>query len=136
MNKIKEKLRQFMSGRYGMDRLNKILMALTFALIILGIFIQNPVLNALTLAILSWVMFRSYSRNISKRTIENERLSRLLKPLRRNLSLLKLKIKEAGKNRFRSCPNCRVVIRTSKLRGKRLLSCPKCGTQFETRIII
>jgi len=136
MNKIKEMLRNFMSGRYGMDRLNTILMVAGIAMMILGSFIQHPVPNFLSLILMSITIFRTYSRNISKRRKENEQLMRIGRLVKRNFTLLKLKLKEVRNHRFRTCPNCRVVIRTSTKRGKRTLNCPKCGTEFETRIVI
>lgn len=136
MNKIKEMLRKFMSGRYGMDRLNTILMVAAIVMMILGSFIQHPVPNSLAFILMSISIFRTYSRNISKRRKENEQIMRVGRLIKRNLALLKLKFKEVRNHRFRTCPNCRVVIRTSTKRGKRTLSCPKCGTEFETRIMI
>ena len=136
MNKIKEKLRQLMIGRYGMDRLSTVLMIISFTLVILGMFIQHPIPNLLMLATISWAMFRTYSRNISRRTRENEKFLRIGKDIKRNFSLSKLKLKEIRSHRFRTCPKCRVVIRTSTKRGMRTLSCPKCKTEFTSRIII
>ncbi|HAK45198.1 MAG TPA: hypothetical protein DCO79_04670 [Spirochaeta sp.] len=134
MNKIKAAMAQFMSGRYGMDQLNKILMIAAFILILAGSFIQVPVLNSLALVVLAYTIFRTYSRNHRKRTAENQRFQRILKKIRNSFLLTKLRIKEAGTHRHIKCPQCGVIIRTSKERGPRRFTCPKCKTEFETNI--
>ena len=124
-----------MRGRYGMDRLSHILTVTAVLLTVIAMITQIPLLNIIALLIMTWIMFRTYSRNITRRRRENELLLRAGRLIKRNFALLKLKIKDAGRHRFRTCPGCRVVIRTSTKRGRRTLKCPKCGMKFETRIV-
>lgn len=136
MRNFKEKFTQFMSGRYGMDQLNNALFVSDFALIILGTFIMSPIISSFTLVITFFAMYRLYSRDISKRTLENKKFMKLWKPVRRNFSVLRLKIRERKTHRFRTCPNCKIVIRTSRNRGLRAMRCPRCKTEFKTNIYL
>ncbi|ADK81231.1 TFIIB-type zinc ribbon-containing protein [Sediminispirochaeta smaragdinae] len=131
-----EKITQFMSGRYGMDQLNKSLIGIAFILIILETFITSQVLNVTGVMVMFYTIYRTYSRDLSKRARENEKFMKLVKPVRRSFSLLKLRIREGRTHRFRTCPNCKVVIRTSKKRGTRILVCPRCKTKFKTHIYL
>ncbi len=140
MNKLKERLVRFMAGRYGTDHLNNCMIVSAFVLMILGLFIPVPMLTALfNIALIFLVFFssfRTYSRNIGKRRIENQKFRKITKPLRRGFSITKMKIREIKSHRFRTCPSCSVVIRTSTDRGPRSLTCPRCKTKFETRIYL
>lgn len=136
MNKIKTAIVQFMSGRYGMDLLNKVLMITAFILAIVGSFVQVPIINYIALVLLCYTIFRTYSKNYAKRAAENQSLRRMLKRVRNSFLFLKLRIKESGTHRHVKCPNCGVVIRTSKEKGTRRMTCPKCKTEFEAKIRI
>lgn len=140
MNRLKEKLIQLMAGRYGTDLLNNTIIIFAFALVIISMFIHAPItatiINIIVLGIISFSIFRTYSRNISKRKLENDKFKNITKPLRRKFSIQKMMIRERKTSRFRTCPNCRVVIRTSKERGNRSLTCPRCTAEFETHIYL
>ncbi len=136
MINFKEKFSQVMSGRYGMDQLNTSLFIIDLALIILNNFITSSIVSSFILIVTFFAMYRLYSRDISKRTLENKKFRKLWKPVRRNLSLLRLRIREVKTHRFRVCPNCKVVIRTSRKRGSRVIRCSRCKTEFKTHIYL
>ena len=69
--KMREKLQRFMWGRYGSDRLNQMLMVCTLVGVLLS-FLGGSVFNLLVLALLGYVYFRMFSRNIAKRSAENQ----------------------------------------------------------------
>lgn len=133
---LKEKATQFMSGRYGIDQMNKTLMILAFIMIILESILQTSIISIIALIIMFFAIYRTYSRNHSKRIAENKRFMKFFKPIRRVFSIQKMKIRERKNYRFRVCPNCKVVIRTSKIRGSRVLTCPRCKKEFKTHVFI
>ena len=78
---MKEKLIQFMQGRYGIDTLNNHALFLVIALFILNIFFNNRII--MTLGYLIWllVIYRMFSRQTYKRYQENEKYLKSIKQL-------------------------------------------------------
>lgn len=122
MGKFKNKMRHFMQGRYGSDRLNIALLIAAAVLSVLSAFMRNVALNMLFLSIsyglMGWAIFRLLSRNIYKRYEENRKYLLFLK---------KLKDKD---HKYFTCPRCRQQVRVPKKKGKISITCPKCGEKF------
>ena len=79
MNKIREAFQRFMYGRYGSDRLNQAMLIVFLVCAMLDIFVDNVYFSVL---LTSWefllvilIYFRVFSRNISKRYAENQKVS-------------------------------------------------------------
>ena len=82
---MREKFNQFMQGRYGYDDLNRFLSKVFFVALILsligtfaggwipGIAVVSRVLYWIALVCLAYCYFRMFSRNIYKRSEENNR---------------------------------------------------------------
>ncbi len=114
--------RQFMTGRYGGDKLNMTLLAIGAIAGIISAIIRFPILN-LVLILLSYVMmfwafFRMLSRNTYKRYQENRKYLMLLQ---------RLKDRE---HRYYDCPRCHQPVRVPRGKGKISISCPKCKEKF------
>ncbi len=71
MEGLKQKFRNFMSGRYGVDELSRFSMMVLLILLILSVFIRNPVIDCIIVALLIISYFRMFSRNVQKRYQEN-----------------------------------------------------------------
>jgi len=136
MGNLKERLARFMSGRYGTDKLNRALMAAYAVLLVANVFAKSSILNGLMLAIVVAMAYRSLSRDIGKRRLENERYLRLSKPARRWSSLAARRIKGVRTFRYRVCPGCKATIEMPRRKGSRSIDCPRCHTEFEARIYI
>ena len=50
MGNFKDKIARFMYGRYGMDQLSRLIMYITFALLIITLFVHSGVLYMVALA--------------------------------------------------------------------------------------
>ena len=100
---MREKLRQFMIGRYGTDGLNQFLV---------------------------WCYYRTLSRNISKRTEENYRFYTLKDRVDGKFRGLKDQWANRKLYHYYRCPKCRQKLRVPRGRGRIQISCPRCGTQF------
>ncbi len=136
MNKIRYALARFMTGRYGVDELYKASNALCLVLIVVGAFFRSPILSMVLWMFMLWSIFRSFSKNIEKRRRENEKYLSLTKPVRKRFSRLERRIKNINVFRFRTCPRCKAFIQMPRAKGKRLINCPRCHNEFETRIIL
>ena len=59
---MKEKLRNFMIGRYGIDSFSKFLMGIALVLCILDIFLNSIFINSWFIVIIVYVYYRMFSR--------------------------------------------------------------------------
>lgn len=122
MNKISAWLRRFMTGRYGTDKLNTVILGAGVVACLLAMFIPvapvNLLLTMLSYGLMIWAIFRTMSRNTYKRYQENRRFLMLLD-----------RIKDR-KHKYYDCPRCRQPVRVPRGKGKIAITCPKCGEKF------
>ena len=120
--KMKMGLMRFMSGRYGTDKLNSVLLWTGLVLCLVSMFVPvgwaNLVLSLLAQALMIVAVLRCFSRNTYKRYQENRRFLFLLQ---------KLKDRE---HRYFACPKCHQSVRVPKGKGKISITCPKCREKF------
>lgn len=148
MNRFMQRLYDFMYGRYGVDKLTFFLILLNFLLNGIGSFMRNRVayfvFYFLALAVFGFAVFRVLSKNIEQRRREGEWFDHILfrtdftghmRRLRRWCKRQSLRIKFFKTHRFRVCPCCKENLRLSKKRGKREITCPKCGNRFTIHIL-
>ena len=87
-------------------------------------------------AVMVYAYFRMFSRNVSKRSLENQwYLKREMKArsclLKWKKDLPTKKTLEQRKNyHIYKCPNCRQKIRVPKGKGRIAITCRKCGNEF------
>ena len=136
MEKLRDKLTHFMYGRYGSDQLYYALFVIYIIFIIADVFIKSSVISFLASAVIIWMFFRSFSKNISKRRSENEKFMKLWSPIKLRSSLPLRRIKELKTHRFRKCPHCKGLLRLPSKRGKHTVKCPRCHKEFEIRILL
>ncbi len=138
MGTLKYKLMQFMSGRYGADKLNHCLLCLYLALWILNVFIFSQiislVLDIAELSIIVIVILRMFSRNIYKRRKENETFVRLFGKYLPDINLLRNRIKDRHTHIYKKCPECKAVLRLRKIKGEHTAKCPRCGSKVNVKI--
>ena len=120
--KLTAALRRFMTGRYGTDKLNTVILTAGVIVCVVSLFIQSAAVDlALTFVaygLMFWAMFRTFSRNTYKRYQENRRFLMLLD---------RIKDRE---HRYFDCPRCRQPVRVPKGKGKIAITCPKCKEKF------
>ena len=134
MGKFKEKLVRFMVGRYGTDQLYFGMLVLSLILMVVNLFIGSTVVAMVVWLLLALMLFRSFSRNISRRSMENLKFLKLWQPVQNKSSLALRRVKEFRTHRFRTCPSCRAVLRLPRKRGRHTVVCPKCRHSFKVRI--
>ena len=131
---MKEKLRQFMIGRYGVDDLSRAQIIVSMVLLLvstfLSAFFRVNILYWLGLALLIYSYFRILSRNVSKRYEENQRYLNAKYRAVVKKNNLKQRWAQRSTYRFFKCPQCKQTVRVPKGRGKICITCPKCKTEF------
>jgi len=135
MGNFKNKLAQFIYGRYGTDQLYLALIVAYLVLLVANSFISSAIISGFMSAILILIIFRALSRNIYKRSRENEKFMKFFKSIKGSGALQIRRIKEIKTHRFRKCPHCKKVLRLKRVRGKHTVKCPSCNKEFEVRIL-
>ena len=127
---MREKLRQFMIGRYGTDGLNQFLSIASLVLLLIAIVSRVQIFTWLGIALLIFCYYRTFSRNISKRTEENYKFYTLKDRVDNKFRGLKEQWANRKVYHYYRCPQCRQKLRVPRGRGRIQISCPRCGTQF------
>ena len=127
---MREKLRQFMIGRYGTDGLNQFLSIASLVLLLIAIISRVNLFTYLGAALLIFCYYRPFSRNISKRTEENYKFYTLKDRVDNKFKGWKEQWANRKVYHYYRCPQCRQKLRVPRGRGRIQISCPRCGTQF------
>ena len=120
--KMASALRSFMSGRYGTDRLNMVILCAGLAASILSVMISVQPLNVifwvLSYALMILAIWRSLSRNTYKRYQENRKFMQIFDRLKDR------------QHRYFDCPKCRQMVRVPRGKGRISITCPRCREKF------
>ena len=127
---MREKLRQFMIGRYGTDGLNQFLSIASLVLLLIAIISRVNLFTYLGAALLIVCYYRTFSRNISKRTEENYKFYTLKDRVDNKFKGWKEQWANRKVYHYYRCPQCRQKLRVPRGRGRIQISCPRCGTKF------
>lgn len=129
---MKERIRQWMLGRYGVDQFGQFLNITALIMLLLGSFFSR-LLVSLGFALVIYQTFRICSRNIAKRSQENLAYTSLQQKITGRVKLAGQQVKQARTHRFYSCPSCKQKVRVPRGKGKIMITCPKCKAQFERK---
>jgi hypothetical protein len=126
-------LRRFMIGRYGGDHLG---VALLICSAIVTFVANSTRLSWLTLIgylPLGVAVFRMFSKNITKRSMENYKFSILISPVYSWVRKTRERLRDVKTHRYYTCPNCKQSLRVPKGKGRIVIICPKCKTEFKRK---
>lgn len=140
--KFKERMKRFLTGRYGGDGLTTVLSFASLASFIISAVIRaaapdtvGKVLGAvfwiIALAVLGYSTFRIFSRDLTARRAEYEWYrSHIAAPAARLRNETKTRFRQRRTHRFFKCPKCGQTVRVPKGKGRIRITCPKCGESF------
>jgi len=134
VNSLKEKLARFMYGRYGLDQLYYALFVAYIVLILLNVVLVSVLLGLLSWAVVFFMFYRMFSRNIEKRRAENEKYLFLQKKSKQVILRTVNRVKEFKTHRYRTCPHCKAVLRLPRKVGDHTVTCPQCKQGFDVHI--
>jgi len=119
-----------MAGRYGTDALNQFLSIVSIVLLLVALLTRVNLFTWVGMGVLIWCYYRTFSRNIPKRTEENYKFYTLKQQLEGKVRSLKEQWANRKLYHYYRCPQCRQKLRVPRGRGRIQISCPRCGTQF------
>ena len=131
---------RFMYGRNGVDQLNRALAAAYLILFFVGMLISN-LLKSDTLAYVFTVLenilvlillFRTFSKNLSKRRAENQRWVNWWWKIKSNNAGAKARHADKDHKYF-TCKQCKTICRVPVGKGKIIITCPKCRAQIQAK---
>lgn len=126
---MKEKIMRFMQGRYGNDQLNRFLMFVAMALLIISVF-GLDFLYFVALVIMVYAYFRMFSKQIYKRSAENQKYLQYEWKVKSRFQKKKREVQQSKTHHIYKCPNCKQKIRVPRGRGRIAITCRKCGHEF------
>lgn len=127
------RIMQFMSGRYGVDRLFYLIFGAAMVLSLINLFVRSVVLQLIVYALVIYALFRIFSRNTAKRSRENALVQEKLGLFRRKKEFHDRK-KADRCHVYKKCPSCKAVLRLPRRIGVHKTVCPKCGNEFTVKV--
>ena len=125
--------KKFMQGRYGGDQLSLTLIILSFILSLAGQISRLGFISILGYIPLVISIFRMFSKDISKRSMENYKFSILMSPIYKKYINFKNRIKDLKTHKYFRCPNCKQKLRIPRGKGKIVVTCSKCNHKFNKK---
>ncbi len=129
---IRRYMTRFMTGRYGGDQLNLLLIALYVILYVVFLFTRMLVFELLALILVVASLYRSLSRNLERRRAENARFLQAVRPALRRWSTFRARAHDR-EHRYFKCPNCGQQMRVPRGKGRITVHCRSCGAVFEEK---
>lgn len=129
-------MQSWMYGRYGYDELNRFLTLGGLVLLMISMSVTgysstaSSVISWLAIAMYVLSVYRTYSRNISKRQQERAAYLRRTEPVRAWFRLQKNKFADRKTHRYFKCKQCKTVLRVPKGKGKIMIHCRNCGAEL------
>lgn len=123
-----------MAGRCGADQLNRFLSVFSLVLMIIAVVFNGTVVSRfvwmIAFVLLVLVYARMLSRNLYRRSAENNSYLRLRANLTGKIKMFKLRWSQRREYKFFTCPSCHTTLRVPRHKGKISIVCKKCGNSF------
>lgn len=133
-NKIREKYNKVTEGRHGFDSMCRDILILWVILGFINGFVRSRIFSLVSLLCPVFAIWRTFSTNDVKRSIENRKYLEYRKKAFEFFKLMYKRIKEFKTHRYYTCKNCSAVIRVKRVKGEHTVACPKCRKEFSVRI--
>lgn len=119
-----------MYGRNGVDSLGKFVLVISIIVMLLAGWTDSLILSYLSWIGIIYLYFRMFSRNIYKRSSENQWYLNKTYKIRTFFYRQKNLLLQRKTHHIYKCPTCRQKIRVPRGKGRIEIRCPKCNTRF------
>lgn len=132
--RLQNSMAKFMYGRNGTDQLNIALLVVYLVLCLVQMFLPRSVavtavFNVLTLLLAAVVLFRLFSRNLTRRRAENAKFLSWWYPVKNRVAGVRARRRDKDHKYF-TCKGCKTICRVPAGKGKIEITCPKCGRKI------
>lgn len=135
--KIQNALARFMYGRNGSDQLNMAILVVYLVLWLVGslaasllrIQLLYSVVNLLMFLLAVVLVWRTFSKNLTKRRAENAKFLNWWYPVKNRFAGAKER-RQDKEHKYFTCKNCKTLCRVPAGKGKIEITCPKCGEKI------
>ncbi|MGI5824180.1 MAG: hypothetical protein ACOX7J_01275 [Bacillota bacterium] len=134
MYRLREMMIRFMAGRYGSDNLNWLIFWLYLAMFVVYLITRAVVFYYIGFVLILLYIFRTLSRNIYRRQLENQKYLNSTKGIRVFCRRQKNRWRDRKTHVYRKCPGCKTFLRLPKKKGTHIVVCPKCRKEFEVKV--
>lgn len=135
MNSLRNKLRSFLWGRYGIDQLYYGLLVLYVLLTVLRMIFDLEFLSFIAMVVLILAFLRVLSKNHGARQKENRVFLKLWAPVKTELVLVRDRFRDIKNARYRHCRHCRAILKLPVKKGGHTVVCPRCCKRFSVHIL-
>ncbi|RDB61361.1 hypothetical protein C1878_11630 [Gordonibacter sp. 28C] len=129
LERLQWKMAAWMQGRNGVDGLSNFLMGVGIILILASIIPGLDLLSWLALVFLLVAVIRSFSKNISARSKENEAFEHAVEKPKRWFALKRKAWTNRSTTRYFKCKGCGTVLSVPRGKGTLRVVCPKCKAE-------
>lgn len=125
--KINAKIQKFMNGKYGPDQLYILLIILYFILFFINLFINSYIISIIEIIIVFITFYRFFSKNIYKRSQENQKYLRIKNKITKPFLNVKRNYKDKN-HIYKKCHHCKTTLKLPlpNKRGIKHVICPEC----------
>jgi DNA-directed RNA polymerase subunit RPC12/RpoP len=122
-----------MNGRNGFDPLNTVLLVVSMVITLITSLFSLYYIGMLSWVLLLLVIFRAFSKNLSKRREENHKFLRIAGKAKKWLSSGKQRAAERKTHRHFKCVKCGAELRVPKGKGTVIITCPVCKNEIKAK---
>lgn len=124
-----EKFKQYFKDSYGLDNLSKYILIMgMFALLL-----RYKLLLVLGYCLIGYALWRSISKDKSKRYKEAQIFNRYLFTIKKQFNMYIMRSTNFYKYKVFACPECSQKLRVPRRKGKMVITCKKCNNNFNAK---
>ena len=127
------RLMQFMSGRYGTDKLFYGIVITAAVISFLNLIIRSYIIQLIVYALFIYALFRVLSRNFEARRRENSWFLDKVSFFNKQRDFYRQKQADTL-HVYKKCPDCKAVLRLPHRLGVHKTVCPRCGREFTVKV--
>ncbi len=137
---MKEKLKNLMNDRYGLDHFGLFMVCFGIFLIIISSIVRGKsslnfvyiLLYIISILLIVFAVYRVFSKDRERRYKENCVYFRIYRTLKRKCKIIYCNLK-SGTYKYFDCPKCKQLLYIRRGNGPLIMTCPKCENQFAKR---
>ena len=127
---MKQKIQNFMMGRYEADQLGQLFLGCSVIFLLISLFTRLDIFYVMALGLMGYEYYRMMSKQVERRFAENQKYLTWRYQLVVKWNRKKEHFKQRKIYHFYKCPSCKQKVRVPKGKGKICITCPKCKNEF------